>query len=87
MRHRRRALSYMFRQFALASSSVQRLVAITVRDLATTVATGSMADAATGAVITIAGTNQVCVEAAVSAAMRVKADAGALNGSCARLPF
>ena len=80
MRHRRRALSYMFRQFALASSSVQRLVAITVRDLATTVATGSMADAATGAVITIAGTNQVCVEAAVSAAMRVKADAGVLNG-------
>ena len=87
MRHRRRALSYMFRQFALASSSVQRLVVITVRDLATTVATDFMADAATGAVITIAGTNQVCVEAAGSAAMRVKADAGVLNGSCARLPF
>ena len=55
MRHRRRALSYMFRQFASASSSLQRLVVITVRDLATTVATGSTAAAATGAVITIAG--------------------------------
>ena len=48
----------MFRQFASASSSVQRLVVITVRDLATTVATASTAATVTGADITIAGTNQ-----------------------------
>ena len=58
MRHRRRALSYMFRQFALASSSVQRLVVITVRDLASMVVTGSMAATLIGANVTIIGTNQ-----------------------------
>ena len=58
MRHHRRALSYMFRQFASASSSVQRLVVITVRDLATTAATGFTVAMHTGAVVTIAGTNQ-----------------------------
>jgi hypothetical protein len=59
----------MSRQFASGSSSVQRLVVITVRDLAT-VATGSTAAALTGAVVTIIGTS---VEAAVSAATQVKA--------------
>ena len=73
MRHRRRALSYMFRQFALASLSVQRLVVITVRDLASMVVTGSMAATLIGADVAITGTNQVCVEAAVSAATHVKA--------------
>ena len=58
MRHHRRALSYMFRQFALASSSVQRLVVITVRDLASMVVTGSMAATLIGADVTIIGTNQ-----------------------------
>ncbi len=77
----------MFRQFASASSSVQRLVVITVRDLATTVATGSTAATLTGAGIIITGTNQVCVEAAVSAATQVKADAARLNDSPAPLPF
>ena len=51
----------MLRQFASESSSVQRLVVITVRDLATTVAAGSTAVTVTGAVATIAGIN-VCVE-------------------------
>jgi hypothetical protein len=45
----------MFRQFASASSSVQRLVVITVRDMGTTVATVSTADTVIGAIITIAG--------------------------------
>src|SRR4029077_11391911 len=57
-RHRRRALSYLFRQFASASPSVQRLAVITARDLATTVATGSMVAAVTGADIIGTGTNQ-----------------------------
>src|SRR4029077_3636151 len=57
-RHHRRALSYLFRQFASASPSVQRLAVITDRDLATTVATGSMVAAVTGADIIGTGTNQ-----------------------------
>ena len=57
-RHRRRALSYLFRQFGSVSSSVQRLVVITVRDLVTTAAAGSMAATLTGADIIVIGTNQ-----------------------------
>ncbi len=74
----------MFRQFASASSSVQRLVVITVRDLASTVATGSTAAAVTGAVITIIGTS---VEAAVSASRQVKAMVPVLTVYPLRLRF
>ena len=87
MRHRRRALSYMFRQFALASSSVQRLVVITVRDLATTVGTGFTAAMHTGAVVTIAGTNQrLCRGDCISRHIR-ESDAASLKDSRAPLPF
>jgi len=57
MRRHRRALSYMFRQFVSASSSVQRLAVITVRDLATT---GTVTTVATliGADIAVTGINQ-----------------------------
>ena len=63
----------MFRQFALASSSVQRLVVITARDLATTVATGSTVATVTGAVIIIAGINQDLSRGGCVSATRVKA--------------
>ena len=87
MRHHRRALSYMFRQFASASSSVQRLVVITVRDLVTTVATGSMAAAVTGADIIITGINQrLCRSGCISRRIR-ESDAASLKDSRAPLPF
>ena len=73
----------MSRQFASGSSSVQRLVVITVRDLAT-VATGSTAAALTGAVVTIIGTS---VEAAVSAATQVKAVVAVLPARLLRFCF
>jgi len=76
----------MLRQFASESSSVQRLVVITVRDLATTVAAGSTAVTVTGAVATIAGIN-VCVEAAVSAATQVKALVAVLTTRLVRFRF
>jgi hypothetical protein len=60
-RHHRRDLSYMFRQFASASPSVQRLVVTTVRDLASTVATGSTAATVTGAGTIITGTKALLV--------------------------
>jgi hypothetical protein len=74
----------MFRLFGSASSSVQRLVVITVRDLATTVATGTTAATLTGAVITIIGTS---VAAAVSAARQVKAMVPVLTVHPLRLRF
>ena len=87
MRRRRRALSYMFRQFALASSSVQRLVVITVRDLATMAVAAFMAATLIGADVAIIGTNQVqCGGGCVSRHIGESADRG-LNGSRARLPF
>jgi hypothetical protein len=67
MRHHRRVLSYLFRQFASASSSVQHLVAITVADLATIVAIVPTAAAVIGAdIIIITGANHFGVTAAVS---------------------
>ena len=87
-RHRRRALCFTFRlrQFASASSSAQAM-AITGRGMDFTVHTGFTAVTPTGAGTIVTGTNQVCVEEAVSAATRVKADAGVLNGSPAQILF
>ncbi len=87
MRYHPRALSYMFRQSALASSSVQRLVVITVRDLVTTVATDSTAAALIGVDVTIIGTNQrLCRGGCISRHMR-ESDAASLKDSRAPLPF
>ena len=87
MRHHRRALSYMFRQFASAASSVQRLVVITVRDLASMVVTGSMAATLIGADVTIIGTNQrLCRGGCISRHIR-ESDAASLKDSRAPLPF
>ena len=84
-RHHRPALSYMFRQFASASSSVQRLVVITVRDLATTVVAGSTATTVTGADIIITGTNQCVCRGCVS---RLAGESGSrLNDWPASLPL
>ena len=85
-RHRRRALSYTFVRRCLALSSVLAM-AITVRDLASTVATGSTAATLTGAGTIITGTNQDLCRGAVSAATQVKANAGVLNGSPAQILF
>jgi len=64
----------MFRQFVSGSSSVPRLVVITVRDLVTMVAAGSMAAAVTGADIIITGTNQrLCRHGCVGGLHNVKA--------------
>jgi hypothetical protein len=49
--------------------------------------TGSTVVTFTGAGTIITGTNQVCVEEAVSAATQVKANAGVLNGSPAQILF
>ena len=87
-RHRRRALCFTFRlrQFASASSSA-RAMAIMGRGMDFTVHAASTAATLTGAGTIITGTNQVCVEEAVSAAMQVKANAGVLNGSHAQILF
>ena len=68
-RHRRRALSitFLLRQFASASSSA-RAMAITGRGTDFTVHAGSTAATLTGAETIVTCTNQVFVEAAVSAA-------------------
>jgi hypothetical protein len=69
-RHRRRALCFTFsrRQFASASSSA-RAMAIMGHGMDFTVHTGFMAATLTGAGTIITGTDQdLCVEAAVSAA-------------------
>ncbi len=87
MRHHRRALSYMFRQFASASSSVQHLVVITVRDLASTVATGSTAATLTGAVVTIAGINQDLCRGRCVSRHAGKSDGRGLNDLPAPLLF
>ena len=86
-RHRRRALSYLFRQFASAWSWVQRLVVIMVRD--STVAAGSTAATLTGADIIVTGTDQrrVCIEAAVSAGTKVNAMVPVLMGRLFRFCF
>jgi hypothetical protein len=69
----------MFRQFASASSSVQRLVVITVRDLASTVATGFTAATLTGAGTIITGTKAV---ARLFLARRTSAKAGEPRSRC-----
>jgi hypothetical protein len=68
-RHRRRALCFTFRlrQFASASSSAQAM-AIMGRGMDCTGHAASTAARLIGAGTVITGTNQVCVEAAVSAA-------------------
>jgi len=71
MRHHRRVLSCLFRQFASASSSVQHLEAITVVDLATT-ATVTTATAVIGAGIIITGIDNFCVAAAEAVATHRK---------------
>jgi len=77
----------MFRQFALASLSVQRLVVITVRDLASMVVAGSMAATLIGADVAIIGTNQrLCRGGCISRHIR-ESDAASLKDSRAPLPF
>ena len=68
-RHRRRALCFTFRlrQFASASSSAQAM-AIMGRGMDFTGHAASTAARLIGAGTVITGTNQVCVEEAVSAA-------------------
>ena len=85
---RRHALCFTFRlrRFASASSSVQAM-AIMGRGMDFTGHAASTAARLIGAGTVITGTNQVCVEEAVSAATRVKADAGVLNGSPAQILF
>src|SRR3954470_17397829 len=85
-RHHRRVLSYLFRQFASASSSVQHLVVITVADLATTVATVTTAAAGTGADNIITGIDNVCVKVAVQPPY-TGSDGGSLRDSPAPLPL
>ena len=67
-RHRRRALCFTFRlrRFASASSSA-RAMAIMGRGMDFTVHAASTAATLTDAGTIITGTNQICVEAAVSA--------------------
>ena len=62
-------------------------MAIMGRGMDFTVHADSTAATLTGAGTIIAGTNQVCVEAAVSAATQVKADTGVLNRSPAQVLF
>src|SRR5712675_1523419 len=78
----------MFRQFASASSSVQRLVVTTVRDSASMAVTGSMAATLIGADVTIIGTNQcLCRGGCISVATWVKAMLRVLRSRALRFQF
>jgi hypothetical protein len=81
------AFGYMFRQFASASSSVRRLVVITVRDLVTTVTATTVA-VLIGADIAITGINPpLCRGGCVSRATQIESDAFRLKDLPAPLPF
>jgi hypothetical protein len=62
-------------------------MAIMGRGMDFTVHAASTAARLIGAGTIITGTNQVCVDAAVSAATQVKANAGVLNGSPVQILF
>ena len=77
----------MFRQFASAFSSVQRLVVITVRDLASMAATGTTVATLIGADIIVIGTNQRLCRAGCLSRHTDESDAASLKESRASLPF